>query len=92
MPEDSNEKSLPKWCALDSVEDVRRRQMRAVKTAERVMYDAYENGDLDRALTAATRLTQATRAYLKTVEAHEVVDRLDALEDRYDRMRNGVPK
>jgi hypothetical protein len=84
MSDSQDENRLPKWCKLDSVEDVRRRQMRALKTAERIMYDAYENGDTDTALKAATRVTQATRCYLKTVEADEVMDRLEALEEAHD--------
>jgi hypothetical protein len=84
MSDSQDENNLPRWCKLDTVEDLRRRQMRALKTAERIMYESYENGDMEGALKAATRLTQAARCYLKTVEADEVMDRLEALEEAHD--------
>jgi hypothetical protein len=83
MPDSQDENNLPRWCKLDTVEDLRRRQMRALKTAERIMYESYENGDMEGALKAATRLTQAARCYLKTVEAHELEERVEALEEKY---------
>jgi uncharacterized small protein (DUF1192 family) len=60
--------------------DLRRYVNRAVKTAERIMYDAYDAGDTDTALKAVTRLTQAAQAYLKVIEADELEARIAALE------------
>jgi L-rhamnose isomerase len=85
MPDSSDEggeRHLPRWNKLDTLEDARRRQMRAVRTAERIMYDAYERGDTETALKAATRVTQGVRCYVKVVEASEFEARIQALERR----------
>jgi len=78
MPEDH----LPKWRANMDTGDLRRYVTRAVKAAERVMYDAYGRGDEDLALKACTRLTQAAQTYLKVLEADELEERIEALEAR----------
>ena len=62
--------------------DLRRYTMRAVKAAERIMYDSYERGDTDTALKAVTRLTQAAQCYLKVLEADELEERIEAIEER----------
>jgi len=84
MPDSSEsgeDRHLPRWNKLDDLEDARRRQMRAVKTAERIMYEAYEAGKTDLALTASTRLTQAVRCYLKVMEATDFEKRIERLEE-----------
>jgi hypothetical protein len=80
MPEDH----LPKWRANMDTGDLRRYVTRAVKAAERIMYDAYGRGDEDLALKACTRLTQAAQTYLKVLEADELEERIEALEARID--------
>jgi len=72
-------------------EDLRRYVNRAVKAAERIMYDAYERGDDELALTAATRLTQAVRCYLEAVEATDIEDRISALESAVRASGDGAP-
>jgi uncharacterized small protein (DUF1192 family) len=72
---------LPKWRKPIDTGDLRRYVMRAVKTAERIMYDAYEGGDKETALKACTRLTQAGQTYLKVLEADELEERIEALEE-----------
>ena len=81
MSEDTDGRHLPKWRANMDTGDLRRYVMRAVKTAERIMYDSYEAGDDDTALKAATRLTQAAQTYLKVLEADELEERIEALEE-----------
>lgn len=92
MPNSSDGRHLPRWNKLDDLEDARRRQMRAVKTAERIMYDAYEEGDDELALTAATRLTQAVRCYVKVVEASEIEQRISSLENAVRASGDGAPR
>lgn len=81
MSDEPEGKHLPKWRATMDTGDLRRYVTRAVKCAERVMYDAYERGDEERALTAATRLQQAARTYLKVLEADELEERIERLEE-----------
>jgi len=73
--------SLTKWRKLGTAEDARRLQWRAVKTAERIMYKAYDRGDEEQALKALTRLNQANQTYLKVLEADELEERIEALEE-----------
>jgi hypothetical protein len=70
------------------VNDLRRYMTRAVKCAERIMYDAYDDGDRETALKAVTRLTQASHALLKVVEADELVARVEALEAAMEERQN----
>ena len=70
--------------------DLRRYTMRAVKTAERIMYDSYERGDEDTALKAVTRLTQAAQCYMKVLEADEFEERLEAVEERLNERESGT--
>jgi len=91
MAESDGDRHLPEWRAPMDLEGARRRQMRAVKTAERIMYDAYEEGDDELALTAATRLTQAVRCYVKVVEASEIEERISALESAVQPSGDGAP-
>ncbi|PEN10383.1 hypothetical protein CRI94_17350 [Longibacter salinarum] len=72
--------TLPRWRANMDAKDLRRYVMRAVKAAERIMYDAYDRGDEDMSLKACTRLTQAAQTYLKVLEADELEERLEAVE------------
>lgn len=76
---------LPQWRAPMDGEDLRRYQTRAVKAAERILYDSYEEGDRDAALKAVTRLTQAVQCYLRVLEAHELEERVAALEEAQER-------
>jgi hypothetical protein len=75
------ERHLPKWRKLDGVTDARRRQMRAVRTLEKVMYEAFERGDTEEARKAAAVLTNAVRCYLSAVELDELEGRLEAVEN-----------
>lgn len=79
---DSEERHLPRWRALDDGRDVRRRVMRALRCAERLMYERYEQGDHEGALDAVTRVQQAARCYLKAMEVHSLERRVEALEER----------
>lgn len=90
MAADNDEQHLPKWRANMDVSDLRRYTMRAVKTAERIMYDSYERGDTDTALKAVTRLTQAAQCYLKVLEADELEERIEALEHWQQAQRSGT--
>jgi hypothetical protein len=78
MPDDRD--TLPRWRANMDASDLRRYVMRAVKASERIMYDAYDRGDDDLALKAATRLTQAAQTYLKVLEADDLEERIEAIE------------
>jgi hypothetical protein len=69
-------------------DDLRRYMTRAVKCAERIMYDAYDDGDRETALKAVTRLTQASHALLKVLEAHELEERVTALEEAMHARQN----
>jgi hypothetical protein len=82
--------TLPKWRASMDVSDLRRYTTRAVKTAERIMYDAYDEGDTDTALKAVTRLTQAAQTYLKVLEADELEARIEALEEAVANSHSGI--
>ena len=90
MSDPVDDNHLPKWRAPMDTSDLRRYVMRAVKTAERIMYDAYERGDDDTALKACTRLTQAGQTYLKVLEADELEERIEALEERVEEQRTAA--
>ena len=88
------DRHLPKWRAPADVGDMRRYQTRAVKAAERLLYDAYERGDDDTALKAVTRLTQAVQCYLKVLQVHDLEERVEALETAMQSQprANGLPR
>jgi hypothetical protein len=81
--------SLPRWRAPIDLDSLPRYSTRAVKAAERILYDAYEAGDDDMALKAVTRLTQAVQTHLKALEAAELEERVSALEAAVEHRRNG---
>ena len=81
--------SLPKWRAPIDTDSLTRYSTRAVKAAERILYDAYNRGDDELALKAATRLTQAVQTHLKALEFAELEERLSALEAAVERRSNG---
>jgi ubiquinone biosynthesis protein UbiJ len=64
--------------------DARRYMTRAVKTAEKIMYQAFERGDDDMALKAATRITQGVQTLLKVIEVDELEARIEALERQHE--------
>lgn len=80
-------KRLTKWRKCGDLEDLRRIQWRAVKMAERVAYDA--KATREEVLKASTRITQATRAYLKVLQVGELEERVKALEEAQQRT-NGI--
>ncbi|NBB85240.1 MAG: hypothetical protein GVY12_03325 [Bacteroidetes bacterium] len=80
--------SLPRWRAQIDTDALPRYSTRAVKAAERILYDTYERGDDEMALKAVTRLTQAVQTHLKALEAAELEERVRALEDALSR-QNG---
>lgn len=82
--------TLPRWRANMDVSDLRRYTMRAVKAAERILYDAYDAGDTDTALKAVTRLTQAAQTYLKVLEADDLEARIEALEEAVANSREAI--
>lgn len=88
MADSSEDRHLPRWRALDGTEDVRRRTMRAMRAAERILYDAYDRGDQETALSACTRLQQCARTYLKALEVDELESRLERVEQLHERLLN----
>lgn len=74
------ENHLPRWRAVGNLSDVRRLQWRAVKAAERIVYDAYEDGDREECRKAVTSLSNAVRAYMSVVEAEDLEQRIERLE------------
>jgi uncharacterized small protein (DUF1192 family) len=88
MPDENH---LPRWRAPVDVDDLTRYQTRAVKAANRMMYDAFERGDVDTALKANTRLTQAVQTCLKVLQVGELEERVQALEQAQEqRSTNGI--
>jgi len=81
--------SLPRWRAPIDLDSLPRYSTRAVKAAERMLYDAYKRGDDEMALKAVTRLTQAVQTHLKALEAAELEERVSALEAAVEHRRNG---
>ena len=81
--------TLPRWRAPIDTDSLPRYSTRAVKAAERILYDAYEAGDDEMALKAVTRLTQAVQTHLKALEAAELEERVSALEEALNSQRNG---
>jgi hypothetical protein len=83
-----NDQHLPRWRVPVDVDDLRRYQTRAVKAAEKIMYRAFAEGDMDTALKANTRLTQAVQTYLKVIQAHDLEERITALEEAQERQQS----
>jgi hypothetical protein len=79
-------KRLTKWRKPGDLEDLRRIQWRAVKMAERVAYDP--RATRDEVLKASTRITQATTAYLRVLEADDLEKRVEALEEAQERQQS----
>lgn len=77
---------LRRWRAVGDLDDARRIQWRAVRAAERVMYDP--QATRSEVLNAVTRITQAVRCYLAVIEAAELEARVAALEELLQ-TRNG---
>lgn len=80
-------KDLTRWRKAGDLEDVRRLQWRAIKMAERVAYDP--RSTRSEVLQASTRITQAVRCYLKVLEADDLLERIEALEDAFETRTNG---
>ena len=87
-----SEDSLPKWRAPLDPSDLMRYATRAVKTAERIMYDAYQDGERELALKACTRLTQAAQTYVRVVEAAELEERVAKLERAVEARQSRIYK
>lgn len=75
---------LRKWRKADGLEKLRMRVHRALRTAEKVMYQAGREGDRSDALRAATVVQQTARTYLKVLEVDELEERVEALEQAYE--------
>jgi len=75
---------LKKWRACDDLGKLRTRVHRAMRSAEAVMYAAGEEGDRAGVLKAATTVQQTARCYLKVLEADELEERIEALEETLD--------
>lgn len=83
----SSKDTLPRWRATADVDDLARHATRAVKAAERILYDSYAEGDRSMALKAVTRLTQAVQAHTKVLELADLADRMEALEEAVEQLR-----
>ncbi len=82
MPEKSTAnvaERLKKWRACDDVEGLKRRVYRALRIAEEIAY-APETTTSER-LKACTVMQQTARTYLKVLEADELEERIEALEE-----------
>lgn len=86
----STDRHLPRWRAPMDAADARRYMTRAVKTAEKIMYESYERGDVDTTLAACTRITQATQVLLKCIDADELTARIERLETRNDIIERAI--
>lgn len=96
MSEESDERHLPAWRKPLDSDDLQRYATRAVKGAERIMYDAYERGDDETALAAAGRLTQAIRAYRHLLETgmgqadgSNIAKLRESVEDQFEQLEDG---
>jgi hypothetical protein len=72
---------LRRWRRTDDLGNLRMRVQRALKTAETVMYA--EGVDPKTRLKAARMVVSASREARKTIEAVELEQRVEALEERY---------
>lgn len=78
--------SLPvrKWKKADDLDGVKRRQLRAMKATEVVLYSYAEDGDREGVLKASHALRQAAGAYRKTLKyedaRRELMDEAKAAE------------
>ena len=79
---------LRRWRRTDDLPKLRMRVQRALKTAETVMYA--DGVDPNTRLKAARMVVSAAREARKTIESVDLAERVEELEDRYDRMQNGV--
>jgi hypothetical protein len=70
---------LRKWRRTDDLDGLRMRIQRAMRTAEVVMYA--ENVEPSTRLSAARAVVSAAREARKTIEAGEMAERIEALED-----------
>ena len=64
------------------LKDVRLKLWRAIVAAERAMYRAEEKEDNDRVLRAVHALSQASGQYGRLIEAGELNERIEKLEQR----------
>lgn len=90
MPESDDETTgihddLRRWRRTDDLGNLRMRVQRALKTAETVMYA--EGVDPKTRLKAARMVVSASREARKTIEAHELEERIERLERIYDNRR-----
>ena len=86
----SEEQHLPRWRSPMAPADLMRYATRAVKAAERIMYDSYAEGDREMTLKAVTRLTQAAQMYARVVEVAELEERVAAIEASLEARKNGI--
>ena len=71
-------KPLRKWRKPGELDDLKMRVWRAVRAAERVMYD--ERSTRSEVLKAATTMQQSARTYVSILEADDLLERIEALE------------
>lgn len=70
---------LKKWRKPDDLDETKMRMYRAVRASEQVMYDpASTRAQVLRAVHATT---QAVNTYLKVLQADELEERIEALEE-----------
>jgi hypothetical protein len=88
-PEPTVFDDLKQWRKLDDTEDTARRVMRAMRTAEAIMYASHTSDAMR--LKAATVVQQTARTYLACLEAHELEARVEALEEAMQARGDGAP-
>jgi diphthamide biosynthesis methyltransferase len=71
---------LPRWRTPLDTRKLTKQTTRAVKACERIMYEAYADGDTELALKATTRLQQCAQTHLKALDAADLAERVEALE------------
>ena len=77
-PAQSVHEQLKRWRRCDDIDGLRRRVYRALRIAEEIAY-AEETSSSER-LKACTAIQQIARTYLKIMEADELMDRIERLE------------
>lgn len=75
---DNVAEALKRWRACDDIDGIRRRVFRALRIAEEVAYS--EGASRSERLKACTVMQQTARTYLKVIEADELLERVEALE------------
>lgn len=70
---------LRRWRKTDDIDGLRMRLQRALRTAETIMYA--EGVDPGTRLSAARAVVTAAREARKTIEAREMQERIERLED-----------